>query len=334
MKRRTFVATIAAMVVPPSITYAQSLARAHRLGILAEGSAVSDITGPTPSASTIRELLGRLHELGYRYGENLATEVRSAEGRIDRFPLLATELVQTKPSAIVVTSNRAAMAAKGATTTTPVVMAGISDPIGFGLVTSLSRPGGNLTGITLDTGPDFAAKRLELLKELSPQVRRVAYFIPTLVWLERPGGRAIQQAALTLGMTLLPIVVTTREEIDAADAGLRSQRPDALLVEAYVLSWVERRRLSDLGLSHRLPTMFANQQIVEAGGLLSYSTDFNAVYRRAAEYVDRILKGTKAGDLPIEQPTKFQVAINLKTARAIALTIPPSLLARADRVIE
>lgn len=313
---------------------AQQATKVHRIGLLAEGSAVADITGPTPRAATIRELLGRLRELGYRYGESLSTEARSAEGRVDRFPQLATELVQANPNVIVVTSNRAAMAAKGATASIPVVMAGISDPLGFNLVASLSRPGGNVTGIALDTGPEFAAKRLELLKELSPNARRVAYFIPTRVWLDRPGGKAIQQAAPALGLTLVPLVVTTREELEAAAAVVHSQQPDALLVEAYVFPWVERRRFAEFALSNRIPAMFGNREIVEAGGLLSYTTDFNAVYRRAAEYVDLILKGTKPGDLPIEQPARFQVAINLKTARALNLVVPPALLLRADHVME
>lgn len=334
IQRRAFVAGMAAMMAAGSSRDAQSLSATYRLGILAEGSAVADITGPSPRASTIRELLGRLRELGYRYGDNLWTEVRSAEGRIDRFQQIAMDLAQAKPSAVVVTSNRAAMAMKEATNSIPIVMAGISDPIGFNLVPMLSKPGGNLTGIALDTGPEFAAKRLELLKELSPSVRRVAYFIPTLVWLERPGGKAIQEAASALGMTLLPIVVTTREELDAAAAAIRSPRADALLVEAYVFSWVERRRFSEFALSNRIPAMFGNREIVEAGGLLSYTTDFNTVYRRAAEYVDTIFKGAKPGDLPIEQPSRFQFAVNLKTAKSLGIAIPQSLLVRADEVIQ
>ena len=334
IQRRAFVAGMAAVVVAPHIASAQRAGKVRRVGILAEGSAVSDIAGGTPKASTIRALLGRLHELGHRYGENLATDVWSAEGRIDRFPALAAAIVQAQVDVVVVTSNRATMAVKQATSDIPIVMAGATDPVAFALVTTLSRPGGNVTGIALDTGPEIGAKRLELLKEASPSIRSVAYFIPSRAWLDRVGGKAVQEAAAALRVALMPFVVTTREELDNAPTAVRASRPDAMLVEAYIFPWVERRAFCDLSLSQRLPAMFANREIVEAGGLLSYSTDFNAVYRRAAEYVDLILKGTKAGDLPIEQAAKFERAINAKTARALGLTIPPSLLLRADQVIE
>ena len=334
MQRRAFVAGMAAVIMAPHAASAQRPAKTYRVGILAEGSPVSDITGGTPAASTIRGLLGRLGELGRRYGDNLGTEVRSAEGRIERFPSLAAALVQANVDVIVVTSNRAAMAVKQATSDIPIVMAGASDPMSFGLVSTLSRPGGNVTGIALDAGPEIGAKRLELLRDVSGSIRKIAYFIPSRAWLDRIGGKAVQEAASALGLTLLPLVVTTREELDNAAVGFRTSRPDALLVEAYIFPWVERRALSALSLAHRLPAMFGNREIVQAGGLASYSTDFNAVYRRAAEYVDLILKGAKAGDLPVEQATKFELIINAATARTLGLTIPPSLLLRADQVIE
>lgn len=334
MQRRGFVAGMAAVVVAPHIAEAQRPRKMTRLGILAEGSARSDIEGPIPKAAAVRELLARLRELGHRYGENLVTEPRSAEGKIERFAELASDLVRANTDVIVVTSNRGALAVKQATSTIPVVMAGISDPVNFGLVTTLAHPGGNITGVALDTGPELAAKRLELLKELAPNLRRVVYFIPTRVWLERTGGKVVLAAAAGLGITLVPVVVTTREELNQSSTVLQNPRADALLVEGYIFAWTERRAFADFALGHRLPAMFANREIAEAGGLISHATDFNAVYRRAADYVDRIIRGAKPAELPVEQPSTFNLTINLKTARALGLTIPPSLLLRADQVIE
>jgi putative ABC transport system substrate-binding protein len=335
MDRRRFLLTsLASALAAPVVADAQRPTRVRRVGILAEVSPPSDIAGPTPKSGPIREFLTRLRDLGHQHGDNILTEVRSAQGKIERFPALAAELVQANVDIIVVTSNRGAMAAKEATATIPIVMAGASDPVGFGLVATLARPGGNVTGVALDTGPEIASKRLELLKEMAAGLRRLAYFIPRLIWLERPGGKAVQDAAAKLGVTLVPIVVTNRDELDDAGAMFRRARPDGLLVEAYVFVWAERQAVSELALSHRLPTMFGNRDIVEAGGLMSHSADFNTVYRRAAEYVDLILKGTKPADLPVEQPTKFDLVINLKTAKALGVTIPASVLLRADHVIE
>jgi putative ABC transport system substrate-binding protein len=334
MQRRAFVAGMAAVMVGPTVSDAQRPGKVYRLGLLAEVSAISEIEGPIPKAITIRELLARLRELGHRYGDNLITEPRSAEGKLERFPELASELVRANTDVIVVTSNRGALAAQQATSTVPIVMAGVSDPVNFGLVTTLAHPGGNITGVTLDTGPDLAAKRLELLRELSPNLRRVAYFIPTPVWLERTGGKAVLAAAAALRVTLVPIVVTSLEELNKSSVVLQSPRADALLVEGYIFIWTQRRAFADFALGHRLPAMFANREIAEAGGLIAHATDFNAVYRRAADYVDRILRGAKPAQLPVEQPSTFHLTINLKTARALGLTISPSLLLRADQVIE
>jgi putative ABC transport system substrate-binding protein len=274
-----------------------------------------------------------LRELGYVDGQNIAIESRSAEGKDDRLPALAADLVRSKVDVIVAQSGAATRAAQQATRTIPIVMSLANDPVGSGLVASLARPGGNVTGLTI-MAPDLVGKRLELLKEVVPKVSRVA-----LLWNpDNPANAAMSReaeaAARALGVRLQTLETRNHQEIEDAFAAMIRERTGAFLVLSDAIFFTQRRQIAELAAKGRLPSITGTRDYPDAGGLMAYGPDQLDLERRAATFVDRILKGAKPGDLPVEQPTKFELVINLKTAKALGLTIPPSLLARADQVID
>jgi len=313
-----------------SITEAQQPKKVPRIGYLSTSDAATE--------STLLEAIRlALRDLGYVEGQNIAIEYRYAEGKRDRFPELAAELVRLKVDIIVVVGGEVPIrAAKNATKTIPIVMVGRgADPVEAGLVESLARPGGNVTGITNLT-VDLGGKRLELLKEAVPKVARIAVLYDPAV----PGNvlevkEVLPVAARALGLTLQPWEIRTADDFDRVFAALNKQRPDGLYVTpAGSLMRTNVKRIADFASKSRLPSMYGNRVFVEAGGLMSYGADQTDSYRRVAYFVDRILKGAKPADLPVEQPTKFELVINLKTAKQIGLTIPPEVLARANRLIK
>jgi putative ABC transport system substrate-binding protein len=329
MDRRRFLLTsVASALAAPTAAVAQQATGIGRIGLLAPGSA---------SDSRIPFRLGAfrqgLRELGYVEGQNIVIESRWAEGRYDRLPQLAAELVRLKVDLIVTYAPPAIQAAKEATGTIPIVMAGIIDPVATGLVASLSRPGGNITGLSL-MAPELVGKQLEVLKECLPRIARVAL-------LGNPGNagtapqvRHAQDAARALGIQLLPMEARGPSDIDKAFMTMSKEAVGAVIILIDVVLGDHRTRIADLAATHRLPVVYGVTDFVEAGGLMAYGPSFSDNWRRAAIYVDKILKGAKPGDLPIEQPTRFELIVNQRTAKVLGLTIPPSLLLRADHVIE
>ncbi len=274
-----------------------------------------------------------LRALGWVEGQNIVIEDRWADGKTDRLPALAAELVRLKVDAIFTQSWPAAVAAKQATTTIPIVIMGAGDPVGTGLVASLAHPGGNITGLG-DVTTELSAKRLELLKETVPKLSRVA-----VLWNSADGGmtlrfRQIQIAAGTLGLTVRPLGVQESEDFEQAFAAMTQERPDALFVVADVLTGFHHKRIRDFAAQNRLPAMYERRERVADGGLISYGPSFPDLERRGAALVDKVLKGAKPADLPVEQPTRFELVVNLKTAKALGLTIPPSILIRTDEAIQ
>ena len=270
-----------------------------------------------------------LQELSYVEGKNIIIEYRSAEGNVDRLPELAAELVRLKVDCIVTAGENPTRAAKQATSTIPIITTTVGDPVGLGFVASLARPGGNITGLST-VSPDLSGKRMELLKETIPKLSRIAFFDDTRSF-ER--NKEIEVAARSFKVQLISLEVRSLDELETAFRSSVKSRADAFMVGASGFFNTHQTRLVDLAAKHRLPGMYIEQEFVVAGGLMTYATSIPDLYRRAVTYVDKILKGTKPGDLPVEQPTKFELVINLKTAKQIGLTIPPNVLARADRVI-
>jgi putative ABC transport system substrate-binding protein len=306
---------------------AQQAAKAPRIGYLGSKAA---------SAENHAAFLQGLRDLGYVEGRNVVIEYRDLMGKYDRLPGLAADLVALKVDVIVVTSTPSTLAAKQATKTIPIVFTWAADPVGSGLVTSLARPGGNVTGLSL-LAPELVAKRLELLKQVVPGASRIA-----ALWHPGDYGEGVEKAMLreadvaarALGMRLQVVEARGPEDFDRAFSDMTRARADAVTVQSTNIFFIERTRLADVAAKHRLPAIFLVRDFVQAGGLMSYGANVADLHRRAATYVDKILKGAKPGDLPVQQPTKFELVINLKTAKAIGLTIPPSVLARADQVIE
>jgi putative ABC transport system substrate-binding protein len=272
-----------------------------------------------------------MRQLGYIEGQNLVLEGRFARVQAERLPALAAELVQLGVDVIVTTSTPAALAAKEATTTIPIVMATVSQPVERGLVASLAQPGGNLTGQSNEPGTEFGGKQLELLKEAVPTLSRVGVFWNATF--QTPTLQGVQAAAQALGMTVFAADIQQPEHIEDAFAAMRQERAEALLVTAAPQIIRHYQQIVEFATTHRLPTMFQQRRAVEAGGLMSYYLDWADQRRRTAVYVDKILRGAKPADLPIEQPTKFELVINLKTAQALGITIPPTLLFLADEVL-
>jgi putative ABC transport system substrate-binding protein len=329
MDRRVFTGGLAlgAFAVPRAAR-AQPARKVYRIGILGLG-VTADMVGPQPRSPFINALLRGLRELGYVYGEHFVTEPRGAEDRPERFPGLAAEVVRLQVD-VIVAGGVLLAALKEATSTIPIVMGGASDPVGEGLVRSLGHPGGNFTGLSLQS-VETTEKRLELLKELVPGAAPVA-----VLWnrLNLRSWQAAEVAARERGWKLLSLEIREAGEIEAAFKAATAARAGAVLVTAPGLLFGRARRVAELAARSRLPAMYAVRPYVEAGGLISYGADFIEIFRRAAVFVDKILKGAKPADLPVEQPTKFELVINLRTAKALGLTIPPSVLGRADQVIQ
>jgi putative ABC transport system substrate-binding protein len=313
---------------------AQQAGKVYRVGLIFTTSPVSVMAGPEPVHPSARAFVQGLRALGYVEGKNLILERRSAEGRFERFGDIVAELVRLRTDVIVAPGDVAPRAAKTVTTTVPIVMATGEDPVGAGLVQSLARPGGNVTGLMLVVGPEIEGKRLEIFREALPGVSRVAYLgsKEERDW-EGPWGQSVRTAAQALGVTLVLAEFPARQYADAF-AQVTRARAEAVFVSPSHLAFADRALVVELATRARVPTMFAYRQQVDVGGLMSYGVNVADNFRRAASFVDRILKGAKPADLPVERPTKFELVINLKTAKALGLTIPPSLLLRADQVIE
>ena len=311
------------------IAEAQQPKKVTRIGYLYQGDRVGDST----RIAAIRQAL---RELGYIEGQNIAFEYRYAEGKRGRESELAAELVSLKVDIILVASGQAwIQAAKNATKTIPIVMTGTGeDPVAAGLVESLAYPGGNVTGITL-LSMELGGKRLELLKETVPKLTRVAVlYDPAAPGPVREMKEVLPVAARALGLTIQPWEVRGADGFEKVFAALSKQRPDGLYLPPGPLTSVNRKRITGLALKSRLPSVYISREFVDAGGLMSYGADQAESYRRVAYFVDRIVKGAKPADLPVEQPTKFELVINLKTAKQIGVTIPQSMLYRADKVIK
>jgi len=308
---------------------AQQTGKIPRIGYLSPGNRTSE----SARSEAIRQ---GLREHGYIEGQNIAFEYRYAEGKQDRYPELAAGLVRLKVDIIVAAGGgRVILAAKNATKTIPIVMLGaVVDPVKFGLIESLARPGGNVTGLAILTG-ELGGKRLELLQEAVPQLARVAVlYEPAVPSSVLDVKEVLPAAARGLKLSIQPWEVRSAEDFDKIFAGINEQRPDALYLAPSTLILINLKRIASFALRSRLPSVYQSREFVDAGGLMSYSADLTDSYRRVADYVDKLLKGAKPADLPVEQPTKFELVINLKTARQIGLTIPPHVLARADKVIK
>jgi putative tryptophan/tyrosine transport system substrate-binding protein len=295
-----------------------------RLAVLQPGAP------PEPLVEAFRQ---RLRELGYVEGRNLVLEYRWAEGKLDRLADLARELSGLKVDVITTMSTPAALAARNATATIPIVFTAVGDPVGAGVVPSLARPGGNATGISL-LATELSAKRLEILREIAPATSRVA-----MLWNDTNPGMVLraheaQDAATRLGVAVQSVGVHDLISFDAAFAAIESDRADALLTLVDPFTREHRKRIVDYAAQRRLPAIYEAREFVDSGGLASYGPSLVAIQRRAAEYVDKIFRNTKPSDIPVEQPTKFDLVVNLKTARALGIEVPPTLIARADEVIE
>ena len=323
------IATLALiLLMAPLATEAQQAATVYRIGRLSPGS-------PLLVAHLWEAFRQRLRELGYVEGQNLVIEGRYAEGRAERLPDLAAELVRLKVDVIVAGGTAAIRAAQQATHTIPIVMAATADPVGQGFVASLAYPGGNITGLSW-LGTELPGKRLELLKETVPQSTRIAALIHAAHPAYASTMHTLTVAARALGLHLHVVEVRSADELDAAFAAMTRTGADAVIVveDALLLSGQRGRVVADLAATHRLPMMYSWREWVVAGCLMSYGPSRPDMLRRAAVFVDKILKGAKPGELPVEQPMKFELVINLKTAKSLGLTIPPTLLFQADEVIQ
>jgi ABC-type uncharacterized transport system substrate-binding protein len=326
MDRRAFLGSLALLAVP-RVAEAQQAGKVYRVGYLSAGS--HETQDPVVQA-LLRGLIGR----GWIEGQNLMFERRWAEGRNERLPALAAELVQRNVNVIVAVADAAALAAKDTTKNVPVVMLLVGDPVGSKLVASLARPGGNVTGMTFTPTLELLGKRLAFLKEAVPHGSRVAI-------LSNPANpshvrelKEVQAAAGPLKLKVHRLEARSPDEFDHVFAAMRRERAEGLLILVDSMFTIHRTRLAELAATYHLPTLYGIREFVVAGGLMSYGVNIVDYVEGAASYVDRILKGARASDLPVEQPTKFELVINLKTARRLGLTIPPTLLQRADQVIE
>jgi ABC-type uncharacterized transport system substrate-binding protein len=315
------------LLIPP-LAGAQPAGKVWRIGILS--------FGPNPSLDAVG--LQSLRERGYEEGRNLVVERRFSEGRDERFADFAEEFVRLKVDLIVTVSNPGALAAKKATSTIPIVMVASSSPERMGLVESLARPAGNVTGLSVDTGPEIVGKMLQLLKETVPKISRVATLKTsfTRYWFDESGApvREVATVGQGLRLTLVPIVAHSPADFAGAFAAAARGRAEALFVEASSLAFVHRRLIVESAAKQRLPAVYPSREYADDGGLMAYGVDSKDLVRRAMTYIDKLFKGAKPADLPVEQPTKFELVINLKTAKALGLTIPPSVLGRADQIIE
>jgi len=324
MKRRDFITLLGGAAAWPVAAGAQQPGKAARIGYLA-------IRAPM---SADEALLQALRELNWIEGRNIVIERRFSAGNFDRLREFAAELVRLKVDAIVAVASASTQAAKDATASIPICFVNAGDPVGQGFAMSLARPGGNVTGVSFDASPDITAKQLQLILETVPKASRVAVlWNPTSPFL-RSYWSVAQAAAPALGVVLQSLEVQDASQYETAFKAIGRDRADALVVLSDSFATFHRARIAELAAEHRLPVLYGHRQYVEAGGLMSYGPSLFDVYRRAAAYVDKILKGTRPADLPVEQPTKYELVINLKTAKALGLELPPTLLARADEVIE
>jgi putative ABC transport system substrate-binding protein len=330
LDRRAFITVVSGSILSASLgAEAQAVERVVRIGWLGQAS-------PGPEVLRIVDAFRQgLGELGYVERQNLILEYRWAQGKVERLPDLAAELVRLKVDFIIVATSPSIDAARRATSTIPIIMiSGGVDPVEQGYVTSLGRPGGNVTGLVLFPGPELAGKYLQIFKEAVSRLSHVA-----VLW--NPGNRGhvlllreMERASQSLRLRLHPMEARTLDDFDGAFSGMTRAGADGVVVLADPNTFLYRKRVADLAMKSRLPSMHTLTELVEAGGLIAYSPSFQDAARRAATYVDKIVKGTKPGDLPIELPTQFNLVINLKTAKALGLIIPQSLLLRADEVIE
>ena len=327
MQRRTLIGA-GGLWVAPLPSRAQPARKVYRIGVVTIGP-TANAAGAEPLSRSVAALLRGLRELGYVYGKHFVTEARGADDQPGRFPVVAAELARLDLD-VIVGAGPSLHALKQATSSIPVVMASSDDPVSAGLVQSLARPGGNFTGMS-SQGSETTGKRLELLKELVPGAAPVA-----VLWHRDHIGhwQAAQAAARTRGWKLLSIEIRDAGEIDAAFKAASDGRASALLVHAPTLLQERRQRVMELAIKHRLPTIFHQRVYAAAGGLMAYGADVPEIWHHAAVFVDKILKGAKPADLPVEQPTKFELVINLKTAKALGITLPQALLLRADEVIQ
>ena len=327
LKKKIIALALGALLfAPSSFAQAQQPTKISRVGYLATNS-LSAIS------ARVEAFRHGLRELGYVEGKNIVIEWRFAEEKPDRLPALAAELVRLKVDIIVTAGPAVTRVAKEATVTIPIVMTFDNDPVGSGLVASLAQPGGNITGLST-LAPELSGKQLELLKEIVPKLSRVAVFGTSTVPGYAQVSREMELAAGALGVKLQYLDVLGPKDIETAFRAASKGRAGAVLVLASAVLFSERTQIVDLAVKNRLPTIYFRSDFVEAGGLMSYSASFSDLDRRAATYVDKILKGRKPADLPVEQPIKFEFIINLKAAKQIGLTIPPNVLARADKVIK
>ena len=333
MRRREFITLLGGVAIAwPLAARAQQATKMPRIGILSPGR--SDL--PDPTLNMLNAFLQGLQELGYTEGQNLAIERRYADGSSDRLRELAAELVRRKPDIIVAFSTTAARPAKQATGTIPIVAVAMADPVADGLIASLARPGGNVTGTTF-LGPELVAKRLQLLREVVPGLSRVAALWHPNAYSERTMAgvlNEIEVAARTLGLQLQLVPAVGPDDFVSAFAAMVREHADALIVMPSPMLFGEYRRIVSIAANSRLPAMGAAREFVDLGGLMSYGANLPDLARQSATYVDKILKGAKPAELPVEQPTKFELVINLKTTRELGLTIPQTLLVAADEVIE
>jgi len=325
MRRREFIALLGGVAVTwPLAANAQS--KTPLIGFMGNSTAALE-------ANLVDAFREGLREHGYEEGRNIVIEYRWADGKYERFPALVAELIAAKVEVIVTAGTPAALAMKKATTTVPLVMVAVGDPVGTGLVPSLARPGANLTGLS-SVAPDLEGKRLQLLREVVPALSHVAMFINSLNPFHVSSMRQARAAAQTMGIKLQLHDIRKSEDLDDAFAAIRKERPDAVLILADRVFLHNRERMIDFTKEQRLPNVNAYKELVEVGGLMSYGPSYEDMHKRAAIYVDKILKGAKPADLPIEQPSKFTFIVNLKAAKALGVTVPSQLLGLADELID
>jgi putative tryptophan/tyrosine transport system substrate-binding protein len=325
MDRRRFVGALAGgLAAASSVTDAQPATKVYRIGFLALATGESAI-------GIFQALKDGLRDLGYVDGRNIVFDPRYGEGRQERLPDLASELVRLRADVIVAGTNPAVAAAKRATTTIPIVMASVADPVGAGFIANLARPGGNITGVTIDASAEILGKNLGLLVEIVPRLSRVGV-LRQLPYVS--GFAELEAAARKLNVELYVVDIRSPDDIEGAFLAMAAKQVGAVVILAGAFAFARRQRVAELALKHRLPAIHLLREYVDAGLLMSNGPNLPDIFRRAATYVDKILKGTKPAELPVEQPTKFELVINLKTAKALGVTIPQPLLLRADEVIQ
>jgi putative ABC transport system substrate-binding protein len=326
MDRRAFMAGMAATIVASHTAESQTV---PRVGLISGVMPTTDL----PSNPYFAAFVDRLQQLGWRVGDDVIVERRTTEGHADRFDAIITDLLERQVSALVIVSQAGVLAARRLTSKTPIVMVTGAQPVELGLAASLARPGGNVTGQTFIHEPREEGKRLELLSESLPKPMRVAYVAPQWAW-DSDYGSTARNAARTLGMSIAFVAGNKRHDFDALPDGVRRTRATALYAFASAENFAFRQPLLEIVTRERLPAMFAHRELAQAGALMSYGANLHDLWHGAAGYVDKILRGARAGDLPIERPARFELVINLKTAKALGLSIPQSLLLRADHVVE